>query len=218
MNILLLEDDAILGDILCDYLEETHRVVRCFSVAEVNEALGRGRFDLYIFDINVPDGSGIALLQELRGFHDTTPAIIITAYEDTAHLLKSFESGANDFIRKPFDLEELGARIVNLQKRYGLQTSTIAIDDEMTFDPASHELRTAGALKQLSAKESQLLNYLIHHQGRLITVEELLQNLWEYDEIPGETTIRTYIKTLRSLIGKERITNIRGEGYRYEPL
>jgi DNA-binding response OmpR family regulator len=88
----------------------------------------------------------------------------------------------------------------------------------MTFDPASHELRTAGALKQLSAKESQLLNYLIHHQGRLITVEELLQNLWEYDEIPGETTIRTYIKTLRSLIGKERITNIRGEGYRYEPL
>lgn len=218
MNILLLEDDAILGDILCDYLEEAYEVVRCFTVADVNRNLDRHRFDLYIFDINVPDGSGIALLEELRSFRDTTPAIVITAYEDTSHLLKSFESGANDFIRKPFDLEELGARIVNLKKRYGLQTSTIAIDAEMTFDPSSHELVTAGAVKQLSAKESQLLNYLIHHQGRVITFEELLQNLWEYDEIPGETTIRTYIKTLRSLIGKERIKNIRGEGYRYEPL
>ena len=218
MTLLLLEDDAILGDIICDYLEEEYEVVRCYTVAEVNEQLDRRRFELYIFDINLPDGTGVALLSELRGFNDTTPAIVITAYEDTPHLLESFESGANDFIRKPFELEELGARILNLRKRYGLHDATIAIAPGITFDPSSHELVTAGGVSQLSAKESQLLNYLIHHQGRVITVEELFQNLWEYDEIPGETTIRTYVKTLRALIGKERITNIRGEGYRYEPL
>ena len=219
MKILLLEDDAILGDIIGEYLEEQrHEVVRCYSVAEVNDRLDRERFDLYLFDINLPDGTGIALLQELRDFEDTTPAIIITAYDDTDHLLKSFDSGADDFIRKPFDLEELGARIRNLRKSRGLDRGTIAIDDAMTFDPASHELFTADGVRQLSAKESQLLEYLIRHRGRVVSATELLHNLWEYDEVPGETAIRTYIKTLRSLIGKERITNIRGEGYRFEPL
>jgi two-component system OmpR family response regulator len=219
LQILLLEDDAILGDILGDYLEEQqYDVVRCYTVREVNERLDRERFDLYLFDINLPDGTGVALLEELRHFEDTTPAIVITAYDDTAHLLKSFDSGADDFIRKPFDLEELGARIRNLLKSRGLQHGTIAIDGEMTFDPATHELFTADGVRQLSAKESQLLNYLIHHRGRVVSVTELLHNLWEYDEVPGETAIRTYIKTLRSLIGRERITNIRGEGYRFEPL
>jgi DNA-binding response OmpR family regulator len=216
VRILLLEDDAILGDIITEYLEEEHEVVHCFSVRDVNVHLDRERFELYIFDINVPDGSGTALLSDLREFKDTTPAIIITAYEDTGHMLESFDNGANDFMRKPFDLLELGARIKNIQKSHGLQTSTIAIDDEMTFDPTAHELFTAGGVRQLSAKESQLLNYLTHHKGRVITPEELLNNLWEYEEMPGETAIRTYIKTLRSLIGKERIKNIRGEGYRYE--
>ncbi len=219
MQILLLEDDAILGDIIGGYLEEAgHEVAHCFTLKEANRRLEKGRYDLYLLDINVPDGTGIALLKELRDFHDTTPAIIITAYEDTAHLLQSFDSGANDFIRKPFDLEELGARIRNLRRSLGLEETAIAVGDAMTFDPASHELRTADGVRQLSAKESLLLHYLISHKGRVITASELLHNLWEYDEMPGETAIRTHIKTLRALIGRERITTIRGEGYRYESL
>ncbi|MEN8146179.1 MAG: response regulator transcription factor [Campylobacterota bacterium] len=211
MKILLLEDDTVLADILVDYLQESYEVTHTYSMRKALVLADEQTFDLYIFDINVPDGNGITLLKELRGFNDETPAIFITAFHDTTHLKAAFQSGGNDFIKKPFDLEELSQRIENIKRHFGLDT-LINITANMTFDPQTHTLGE----QQLSAKESECLHYLYKNRHRVVSSDELLQNLWAYDEMPSEDTIRTLIKQLRKVIGKEQIINIRGEGYRFE--
>ena len=102
MKILLLEDDTALANILVDFLQDEYEVVQTYSMKKALQLSEDGRFDLYIFDINVPDGDGISLLHQLRDFNDETPAIFITAFHDTKYLKSAFEPGANDFIKKPF--------------------------------------------------------------------------------------------------------------------
>jgi DNA-binding response OmpR family regulator len=102
MKILLMEDDPVLGDIVTDYLQGFYETDRAFDSAEAQEFIDEGQYDLFIFDINVPGKSGVELLEELRSFNNTTPAIIITAYGDTKHLKESFDAGAHDYIRKHF--------------------------------------------------------------------------------------------------------------------
>lgn len=215
MQILLLEDDPVLADILVDFLQESHEVTHTYSMQEALRLTTEQKFDLYLFDINVADGDGISLLKELRGFNDGTPAIFITAFDDTGHLKAAFESGGNDFIRKPFDLEELTQRIENIKRHYGLD-SQIDLTQTLSFDPLTHTLSDREGSRRLSSKESACLHYLYKNRRRVVSSDELLHNLWVYDEMPSEEAVRTLIKQLRRQIGKERIINIRGEGYRYE--
>jgi len=170
---------------------------------------------LYIFDINVPDGDGISLLKELRDFNDTTPAIIITAFNDIKYLKRGFESGANDFIKKPFDLEELEQRIENIKRQFGLEC-LIKLSEDIIFDTKMHSLKNGEDQIHLSIKEGELLLYLYKNRNRVVSVDEMLQNLWEYEDMPSGDTIRTIIKELRKSIGREHIINIRGEGYKFE--
>ena len=99
MHILLLEDDTVLAAILVDYLQESYQLTHTYSMVQALSLADVKKFDLYIFDINVPDGDGISLLKELRSFNDKTPTIFITAFHDTKHLKEAFESGGNDFIK-----------------------------------------------------------------------------------------------------------------------
>ncbi len=215
MNILLLEDDTVLSSILVDYLSESYTLTHTYSMRQALELTEEQQFDLYIFDINVPDGDGISLLKELRSFNDNTPTIFVTAFHDTQHLKDAFQSGGNDFIKKPFELEELTQRIENIKRQFGLDKE-IKITETLRFDTDTHLLRSNDEKISLSLKESECLHYLYKNRQRIVSPDELLQNLWEYDEMPSEDTIRTLIKQLRKYIGKERIINIRGEGYRFE--
>ncbi|MDO8453096.1 MAG: response regulator transcription factor [Sulfurimonas sp.] len=215
MNILLLEDDTVLENILVDFLQEEYRVTHTYSMKEALHLSEENSFDLYIFDINVADGDGISLLKNLRSFHDETPAIFITAFHDTKYLKAAFESGANDFIKKPFDLEELSQRIENIKRHFGLN-SIIRLTSEIEFDMQTHMLKNQRVSHKLSNKESACLHYLYKNRHRVIAADEMLQNLWEYDEMPSSDTIRTLIKELRRYMGKEHIKNIRGEGYKFE--
>jgi DNA-binding response OmpR family regulator len=215
MQILLLEDDPVLADILVDFLEENHTVTHTYSMQEALRLAVEQKFDLYIFDINVPDGDGVSLLKELRSFNDETPAVFITAFHDTGHLKAAFQSGGNDFIKKPFDLEELTQRIENIKRHYGLD-SLINLTQALSFDPQTHTLTDQDGSRRLSSKESACLHYLYKNRHRIVSSDDLLQNLWTYDEMPSEEAVRTLIKQLRKQIGKERVINIRGEGYRYE--
>ncbi len=215
MKILLLEDDTVLADILVDFLQEKYSVTHTFSMQKALKLSEEEKFDLYIFDINVADGDGITLLKELRAFQDETPTVFITAFHDTKYLKEAFESGANDFIKKPFDLEELAQRIENIKRHFGLDT-LIKLTPEIEFDTHQHLLKLSQGSKHLSAKESMVLHYLYKNRHRVVSVDEMLQNLWEYDEMPSSDAIRTLIKELRKHIGKEHIRNIRGEGYRFE--
>ncbi|WP_324171579.1 response regulator transcription factor [Sulfurimonas sp.] len=215
MKILLLEDDTVLADILVDFLQEEYEVVHTYSMKKALSLSEKHTFDLYIFDINVPDGDGISLLKNLRSFNDETPTIFITAFHDTKYLKSAFESGANDFIKKPFDLEELAQRIENIKRHFGL-SFLVKIALDLEFDTQTHILNTKEAVHHLSSKESACLHYLYKNRHRVVSVEEMLQNLWEYDEMPSGDAVRTLIKELRKYVGKEHILNIRGEGYRFE--
>ncbi len=215
MKILLLEDDTVLADILVDYLQEEYSVTHTYSMKKALSLSEKTNYDLYIFDINVADGDGISLLKELRSFSDETPTIFITAFHDTQHLKYAFESGANDFIKKPFDLEELTQRIENIKRHFGL-SSLVEIASDILFDTQNHILTKEDTSKRLSNKESSTLHYLYKNRHRVVSVDEMLQNLWEYDEMPSGDAVRTLIKELRKYVGKEHILNIRGEGYRFE--
>lgn len=215
MKILLLEDDTALANILVDFLEDEYKVIQTYSMKKALKLSEEKEFDLYIFDINVPDGDGISLLKELRNFNDTTPTIFITAFHDTKYLKAAFESGANDFIKKPFDLEELSQRIENIKRHFGLD-SLVQLSAELTFDTRTHTLINNDKTFKLSNKESACLHYLYKNRQRVVSPDELLQNFWEFDEMPGDDAIRTIVKNLRKYLGKERIVNIHGEGYKFE--
>lgn len=215
MKILLLEDDTALASILVDYLEDEYTVVQTYSMKKALSLSEELKFDLYIFDINVPDGDGISLLKKIRNFNDNTPTIFITAFRDTKYLKSAFESGANDFIKKPFDLEELGQRIINIKRQFGLG-SKISIEEEIIFDIQTHTVQRVDKTYTMTHKESDFLHYLYKNRARVVSSDELLQNIWEFDEMPSDDAVRTVIKNLRKYIGKEHILNVRGEGYKYE--
>jgi len=215
MKILFLEDDPVIGSIVKDFLSEFYVLEHCYNSKDALERVENESFDLYIFDINVPGISGLELLKTLRDFNDATPAIFITAYQELKYLREGFEMGANDFIRKPFELEELQARIENIKRQFSIDEE-IQINEDIFFNALTHKVKTKDEILHLSAKESAVLHYLIVNKNRIVSTDELLQNLWEYDEMPGQDTIRTYIKNLRNILGKEHIINVRGEGYRYE--
>ena len=217
MNILLMEDDVVLSDIIVDFLQERWSVDSAFSAEEIYEFLDKKRYDLYIFDINVTGKNGLELLKELRSFHDHTPTIFITAYTDTEYLKRAFDLGAHDYIKKPFELEELNARIENTKRLFHIETDEeIVIDEDISFSLVTKELKTGDAKISLSSKDALLLAYFLNNKQRVLTNEELIQNIWEFDSFPSDATLRSHIRTLRELIGKEKITTVRGEGYMYE--
>ena len=217
MKILLMEDDAVLSDILLDFLEESWTVEYAYDSNAVYRKLEESKFDLFIFDINVPGKNGLELLKELREYNDTTPAIIITAYTDTEYLKNAFALGASDYIKKPFELEELDARIKNIQRIFHIKTQEVlSISQNITFTPAEKQLTKNTKKISLSSKDSAILSYFFKNQKRVVTNEELIQNIWDFDSMPSDATIRSHIRTIRELIGKDKISTIRGEGYKYE--
>ncbi|MDQ7044075.1 MAG: response regulator transcription factor [Sulfurimonas sp.] len=217
MNILLMEDDAVLSDILLDYLRESFSVDYAFNSQEVHKLLASKKYHLFIFDINVTGKNGLDLLEELRSYSDTTPTIFITAYTDTAYLQRAFDLGAHDYIKKPFELQELHARIQNTKRLFNIDTNTeIQISPTMSYSSLKNEILKEGVTISLGAKDSKLLAYFLNNSERLISTEELTQNVWDYDSMPSDATLRSHIRTIRDIIGKEKITTVRGEGYIYE--
>lgn len=217
MKILLMEDDAVLSDILLDFLRESYSVDYAYNSQEVFEHLESKKYDLFLFDINVTGKNGLELLQEIRQFKDMTPTIFITAYTDTAYLKRAFDLGAHDYIKKPFELEELNARIENTKRLFNINTNKeLAISAKISFCPMLKEITKDGLKLSLGAKDSLLLSYFFNNQKRLLSSEELTQNVWDFDSLPSDATLRSHIRTIRDIIGKEKITTVRGEGYIYE--
>lgn len=218
MKILLLEDDPMLSDILLHHLQNSlHVALHVSDGKSALDILSEQKFDLLILDINVPKMSGLEVIKEIRFYKDTTPAIIITAFQDTAHLKKGFENGCDDYIKKPFDLEELDLRIKNIQKRFGIEgDDAMQLDKGIVLMPSKNRLHVEGSEYILAPKECEVLRYLVLHKKRVISIDELIQNVWEYDAMPSDATIRVYVKNLRHLLGKQKIQTIRGNGYCFE--
>ncbi len=218
MKILLLEDDAILSDLIYhSLLENDYEVKHAEDGNEALQYVENEKFDLFIFDINVPGPTGLELLKNLREYNITTPTIMITAYQDTRYLRDGFDFGCDDYIKKPFDLEELNHRVKNLIKRFVLNDDDILILDENNkLNTNKNILYVKDKEFEITHKETSILSYLAARKGRAINFDELIQNIWNYEDVPSETTIRVYIKNLRDILGKDKIKTIRGLGYSYE--
>lgn len=215
MKILLLEDDPLLSKILSKHLSLSYELSSVYDGDSALEILEEEKFDLLILDSNVPGVTGLELIKELRAYNDTTPIIMITAYQDTLHLKKAFTHGCNDYIKKPFELDELDMRIANITRTFNIeQNQLIKISEEIFFDALNNQVTKENNIFSLAKKEAELLNYLVINRTRTVSKEELTQNLWTYETMPSDATLRVYIRNLRAMIGKDSIETIRGMGYR----
>ncbi len=214
MKILLLEDDVILQEIIGEFLEENGYEVDAFYDGECAlDAIGSGHYDMLLLDVNVPNIDGFEILSYLREIGNTVPAIYITSLAGIDDLKKGFDLGADDYLKKPFDLEELKARIERLVKAHHLHEE-IEIDG-MKFCPKSHQLISDEKVIEMRQKEAQVLEYFVHNQGKIVSCDEIIENVWSDEHIPTHATIRTYIKNLRKMFDKDYFDNIKGEGYRF---
>jgi two-component system, OmpR family, response regulator len=217
MKILLLEDDLILNEIIEEHLiSKNNDVISTFSGDEAQDIIYSQTFDLMLFDVNVPNINGFELLTDLRKNGIKTPVIYITS----AHLLedieKGFNSGCDDYIKKPFELRELDLRIENIKRLHNISNSNIIeISQDIFLDKDNLIININGKKIHIAQKESEVLEYLIKNKNKSVSIEELSINVWTYEESPIASTIRTYIKNLRKILGEESIINIRGVGYRF---
>ncbi|MDM5271830.1 response regulator transcription factor [Sulfurovum sp. zt1-1] len=217
-KILLLEDDTNLNDTVTEFLEdEGYEVVSVYDGEEAQEKLYENRYDLLLLDINVPGIDGFELLKESREHGIVAPAIYITSMDSVEDLEEGFKSGCDDYIRKPFALKELKIRIDTLLKRsfYHQEKERIIISKDIAYDINNNELIIEDKPVSLGNKEAILLKLFVKNEGKVMAHELIFDHLWGYDEEPSDSALRTYIKNLRKLIGKDRIVSIKKQGYKF---
>ena len=214
-KILLLEDDTTLSETIKEYLEdEGFEVEQAYNGTEALEKIYEKKYDLLLLDVMVPGIDGFELLKEVRKTTDT-PAIYITSLDSVENLEQGFKSGCDDYIRKPFALKELLLRIETLLKREYGKSEKIEIDANSYFDLQKDTLYVNGEPANLNQKELSLLKLFLKHPNERISHETIYETLWGYDEEPSDAAVRTYIKNLRKILGKDRIESIKRYGYKF---
>ena len=195
-KILLLEDDAALGNGIRLALQSPEmRLTLCATLAQAREALGQARFDLLILDVNLPDGSGLELLDTVRKT-SRVPVILLTANDMEMDIVTGLESGADDYITKPFSLAVLRAR-VNAQLRRGAKAAEVEIDG-FRFDFDRMEFRKNGALLELSKTEQKLLRILVENRGQTLPRAALVDRIWtDGAEFVDQNALSVTVKRLR---------------------
>ncbi|WP_304544648.1 response regulator transcription factor [Sulfurimonas microaerophilic] len=217
-KILLLEDDMALHETVKDFLESLeYEVISSFDGEDAGEKAYENNFDLLLLDVNVPKMSGFELLSEIRDRQNETPAIFITSLSGIADLESGYDSGCDDYIKKPFALKELQLRVETLLKRefYHNKSDEVTLPNGCSFDTGNDTLKQNGVLISLANKELQLLKLFLQHKNELVSHEVIENRLWGYDEESSESAVRTYIKHLRQILGKDTIVSIKKSGYKF---
>lgn len=212
-SILLLEDDRLFAESVDDLLSENgYEVTYCSNSKDALNQTFQSKFDLYLLDINVPVLSGTELLNDLRESGDSTPAIFLTSYQDKEMVSRGFLSGCDDYIKKPFDSDELILRIKALLKRQ--MGDEISCYKELCNDKQHKQIYFHSKELILKQKEYLLLALLIENPCKIVTKEMISEKLWSADESISDGAVRVYINRLKQLLGNEAIENIRGVGYK----
>ncbi len=208
-----MEDDLVLHEILMEHLLASgYEVLGCEDGEEAERLIFKESFDLLLLDVNVPYIDGFSLVESIRDNGIKTPAVFITSLNTTKDLKRGYEVGGDEYIKKPFDMDELDVRLLQIQKVFHLSDDVIVLPDGKRFNPIEHTVNG----EKLRKKESEILHYLLRNINRAVSAQELMDNLWAYDEVPSNATLRTYIKNLRQVIGKEMIVTVHGEGFKIE--
>lgn len=218
MRILLAEDERDLNRIITKKLtSDGYSVDSCFDGQEAIDILSYTDYDAVILDIMMPKADGFAVLDSLRKAGKMTPVLFLTARDSISDRVKGLDSGANDYLIKPFSFEELTARIrAMIRTSHGTAQSELIIDD-LVMDCASRRVTRGGQEITLSAKEYALLEYMTHNTGVILSREQIEDHIWNYDYEGGTNVVDVYISYLRRKIddghSKKLIHTVRGRGY-----
>lgn len=220
MRILLVEDDESIGQMLCQALTDRHYLVDLATDGQAGWELAEAlEYDLILLDLMLPRLDGISFCKRRRQKHDRTPILLLTAQEVSTNKVAGLDAGADDYVVKPFDLQELLARIRALLRRGSMPVSPVIEWGSLHLDSSKCQVTYDGQLLRLTAKEYALLELFLRHNHRIFSQSSLLDHLWSFDECPSENTVRAHIKSLRSKLKKagapaDLIETIYGLGYR----
>ena len=218
MRILIAEDEEDLNSIITQKLKsDGYSVDSCFDGREAIDILSYTDYDAVILDIMMPKADGYAVLRYLRDRGKTTPVLFLTAKDSVADRVRGLDSGANDYLVKPFSFEELSARRRAMMRvSFGHVQNILSVAD-LTLDCAAHVVKRDGKEISLSKKEYELLEYLMHNQGVVLSREKIEDHIWNFDYEGGTNVVDVYISYLRRKIDggskSKLIHTVRGKGY-----
>jgi two-component system OmpR family response regulator/two-component system response regulator QseB len=214
MRILLVEDDPQLGDGLTIGLRQAGFAVDWLKDGNsADQALQSETFDFVVLDLGLPRLSGMEVLSRARSRGQNMPILILTARDATGEKVAGLDAGADDYLVKPIDLDELTARIRALTRRSAGRAEPLLIHGDLALDPAAHTLTQAGLLVELSSREFSLLQQLLENAGRVLTRTQLEQSIYGWRDEPDSNALEVHIHHLRKKLGSELIRTLRGVGY-----
>lgn len=214
MRVLIVEDDETLGDGLYQGLtHEGYAVDWVKDGISADQALRAENFDIIVLDLGLPKMPGLRVLDNLRLRENRTPVLILTARDAIDDRIKGLDMGADDYMVKPFDLNEVIARLRALQRRSVERASSSIKYGKIEIDTASHTVLHDGVLLNLPRREFALLLKLVENQGKALSREQLSQSLYNWDEDVDSNALEVHIHNLRKKFGSELIRTIRGIGY-----
>lgn len=218
MRILVCEDQRDLNKITVKHLTaEGYSVDSCYDGEEALAFIDMAEYDAVVLDIMMPKKDGISVLKEMRSAGNNTPVIFLTAKDSIEDRVSGLDSGANDYLIKPFSFDELLARIRAMTRKSSGNLSNIFTVADLTLDTSAHTVYRAGKEITLSAKEFSLLEYLLRNKGRVLTRDMIENNIWNFDYEGGTNAVDVYIRYLRKKIDDafepKLIHTVRGSGY-----
>jgi len=215
MRILVVEDDPVLSNGLSVGLGLAGATVDMVGTgADAGAALATARFDAVVLDIMLPDGSGLDVLREMRAAGNRTPVLLLTALDEIADRVRGLDAGADDYLGKPFDLDELAARVRAIARRSSGRAIPCLVAAGIQLDPATLSVTVDGHPVLLSRREFAVLSALMDRPGMVRSKGEIEDRLYGWQEEVDSNTVEVYIHNLRAKIGRERIETVRGHGYR----
>ncbi len=214
MRVLLVEDDRMIADGLQTALRQDGYAVDGVSDGRsAAEALRTSRFDLVLLDLGLPQRDGIEVLRELRGRGDSTPVIIVTARDDVQNRVAGLDAGADDYSIKPFDLDEVGARMRSVLRRAAGRGDPCIEHRGISLNPVTHTVERDGVPVVLSAHEFSVLEALLQRPGAVLSRAQLEDRLYGWSEQVESNAVEVYIHGLRRKLGGDAIRTLRGVGY-----
>ncbi|WP_297323447.1 response regulator transcription factor [uncultured Bartonella sp.] len=214
MRVLLIEDDKSLGRAVRDHIIKQNNAVDWAQTLEDAYASVAGtRYDFILLDLRLPDGNGLTFLKDIRAKNITSPVVILTAHDQISERIEGLNSGADDYIVKPFDLYELTARINAVARRTNGQAKSELQIGTMTIDMDSKRLFINNEEIELSAREWAIIEHMASHPNMLITKNQIEDTIYAFGSEVESNTVEVYISRLRKKIGKDRIKTHHGRGY-----
>jgi len=224
MKVLLVEDEKKIADFVCAGFKEQGFVIdHCADGVEGYAYAARGGYDVIVLDIMLPGRDGLSILKGLRKAGDATPIILLTARNELDDRIEGLSLGADDYLAKPFFVEELIARVQALMRRVSGERQNILAVGELSLDRISREVTWHGEAVDLTSREFNLIEYLMRSPGRVFTRTQILEHVWGYDFDPSTNVVDVCIQRIRKKIasigvaadGESPIESVRGVGYRF---